>query len=189
MSLRLCLWVSSQPGWCLPHCLRLQAVRHGQALCHLSRHDLSRHISQGHLPGQARRPCLSEEWPVTKKKRTSSVHGVFWERLKMTPVALFYAPSQVHREGDLGRHQGRRRQVLGRRRWLPQARCALWSSRNTHLSELSCESPSCYELSHGRESSTPVGVSSPSLLWSSASGSNTCASGLLSVASASASGA
>ena len=39
------------------------------------------------------------------------------------------------------------------------------------------------------DSSTPVGVSSPSLLGSSASGSITCASGLLSVASASASGA
>ena len=33
------------------------------------------------------------------------------------------------------------------------------------------------------DSSTPVGASSPSLLWSSASGSNTCASGSLSVAS------
>ena len=29
------------------------------------------------------------------------------------------------------------------------------------------------------DSSTPVGASSPSLLWSSASGSNTCASGSL----------
>ena len=40
----------------------------------------------------------------------------------------------------------------------------------------------------GADSSTPVGVSSPSLLWSFASGSITCASGSLSLASASASG-
>ena len=39
------------------------------------------------------------------------------------------------------------------------------------------------------DSSTPVGASSLSLLWSSASGSITCASGSLSLASASASGA
>ena len=47
----------------------------------------------------------------------------------------------------------------------------------------------CYSgvaaIAGAADSSTPVGVSSPSLLWSSASGSITCASGSLSVASAS----
>ena len=47
----VCLRISSQPlsqddgGGYLPQCLRPQAVRHGHALCHLSRHT-----SQSHLP-------------------------------------------------------------------------------------------------------------------------------------------
>ena len=35
------------------------------------------------LPGQARRPCLSEEWPVTGGRRVKMIH-----------VALSHAPSQ-----------------------------------------------------------------------------------------------
>ena len=65
---------------------------------------------------------------------------------------LCHALSQVHRQGDLGDevdgHQGRRRQALGRRRCLPQARRALWSPRKTRLMRQSCGSTSCCEFSH-----------------------------------------
>ena len=73
-----------------------------QALCYLSRHDLPRHISQAHPPRTRSTAVFVRGMACHKKKRTSSVNGIFWERLKMRQVALSYALSQVHRHGDLG---------------------------------------------------------------------------------------
>ena len=95
LSLRVCLYFSSQPlsqdddGGCLRQCLLPKAARHGQALCHLSRHGLSRHTSQSHPPRTGSTAVFVRGKALHKKKRTSSVHGVLWERLKMTQVDCF----------------------------------------------------------------------------------------------------
>ena len=58
---------------------------------------------QERLPSQAgkRRPCLSQERPVTGETRTICAR-VCWEKVKTIQEALSHAPSPVHGLGDLG---------------------------------------------------------------------------------------
>ena len=118
-----------------------------------------------------------------KKNRTSSVHGVFWERLKMTQVALFYALSQVRRQGDLGGEvdgiKGDAVKFLGdddgcRKRGVP-----FWSSRKTHLSKLSCGSTSYCELSHGVRSRNSFLTATTAAIVSSLRATQVCAQCLI----------
>ena len=89
LSHRVCVFLVSMAG--IFHNL-LQAARHGHALSHLSRH-----ISQSHPP-RAGSTAVFVRGMACHKKRTPSVQGICWERVKMMiQVALPHALSQDHR--------------------------------------------------------------------------------------------